>query len=114
MKKKKSLFKSYNLDLTSNEKKIMSTFSKQVLKQVTGNQQFYNEEKAFTSILDKLSKDEETIKLTKNEFNLFKNQLSQNVVHLEKEMAEAWFFKKWLYKSMVNQYRSLLENHFEG
>ena len=110
----KKLFTNYNLELEKNEKKLLSTFIKQNLKQTQGDDRFFAENKAFTSVLEKLNGGSESVKLTKDERTRIKFQLDQNVKHLKKEMSKGWFFKKWLYRSMLNQYENILEKHFKG
>ncbi len=111
---KKQLFTNYNFEFDKNEKKIIQSFCKQVLKQVSGNNKFFGEEKAFNSILNKINSGEETIKFTKDEKTRFTNQLKQNIDYIKKEMNNSWFIKKWIMKSLSNQYTNLYENHFKG
>lgn len=111
---KKQLFANYNFEFDKNEKRILINFSKQVLKQLGGDKKFFSEEKAFNSIIQKLSSGEEVIKLTKDEKTRLVNQLQENIKYFNKELTKTWFFKKWFYKSILTQYKSLLENHFKG
>ncbi len=110
----KKLFTNYNFNFEKNEKKLLSTFCKQTLKQVQGDGKFYAEEKAFNSILTKLNGNEETVKFTKDERTRLKYQLEQNIDFINKEMKKSWFIKKWLYKSMLKQYENIHETHFKG
>lgn len=110
----KKLFTNYNFEFDKNEKKLLTTFSKQVLKQVDGDNRYFAETKAFNSIIEKLSAGSETVKLTKDERTRLLNQLNENVKFLQKETASSWFIKKWMYKSMLKQYEGILENHFRG
>jgi hypothetical protein len=110
----KKLFTNYNFNFEKNEKKLLSTFCKQTLKQVQGDGKFYGEEKAFNSILTKLNGNEETVKFTKDERTRLKYQLEQNIDFINKEMKKSWFIKKWLYKSMLKQYENIHETHFKG
>ena len=110
----KKLFTNYNFEFDKNEKKLLSTFCRQTLKQIQGDNKFYAEEKAFNSILTKLNSDEETVKFTKDERTRLKYQLEQNIDFIQKEMKKSWFIKKWLYKSMLKQYENILETHFKG
>ena len=110
----KKLFTNYNFEFDKNEKKLLTTFSKQVLKQVGGDERYFAETKAFNSILDKLSSSSDSVKLTKDERTRLLSQLNENVKFLEKESAGSWFIKKWIYKSMLRQYESILDNHFRG
>ena len=112
--KMKKLFTNYNFEFDKNEKKILKTFCNQTLKQIQGNNNYFSEIKAFNSILDKLNSDEEVIKLTKDERTKLKFQLTENLKYLKKEMGKSWFIKKWLYRSMHNQYENIIINHFEN
>jgi hypothetical protein len=110
----KKLFTNYNLELDKNERKILTTFLKQSLKQTTGDEKFFAETRAFSSVLDKLSSGTNPVKLTKDERTRVKFQIEQNIKHLQKESGKGMFFRKWLYRSMLKQYTSMLENHFKG
>ena len=109
----KKLFTNYNFEFDKNEKKLLSNFCKQALKQVSGDSRFFAEEKAFTSIIEKLNKGDEVVKFTKDEKVRLTHQLKQNSEFMKKEMKKSWFLKKWLYKSLFKQYDSLLEKHFK-
>ena len=109
---KKKLFKNYSYDFDKNEKKILNTFCKQALNQLQGDSKFYSEVKSFSSILDKLNSPDETVKLTKEEAKKLEIQLKENLKHVKKTMENSWFIKKWLYRSVYNQYNSLIINHF--
>ena len=108
----KKLFANYNFEFSKNERKLLTTFCKQVLKQTEGDNKFFAENKAFSSILSKLQNNDDVVKLTKDEKIRLVNQLKQNTEYIEKQMKKSWFIKKWLYKSLYNQYENLLENHF--
>lgn len=108
----KKLFSNYNFEFDKNERKLLKTFCNQVLKQVSGDSKFFAEERAFNSIINKLNSGENTIKFTKDEKIRLSNQLRQNVDFIKKQMNKSWFLKKWLYKSLFNQYNNLLEKHF--
>ncbi len=110
----KKLFTNYNFEFDKNETRLISTFLKQTLKQVDGDSKFFAESKAFGSILEKINSGGEQIKLTKDERTRLKFQIENNVKFLQKQIAKAWIFKKWLYKSMLKQYELLLDNHFKG
>lgn len=109
----KKLFANYNFEFDKNEKKLISNFCKQVLKQISGDSKFFAEEKAFNSIIEKLNKGDDVIKFTKDEKIRLTHQLKQNSEFMKKEMKKSWFLKKWLYKSLFNQYDNLLEKHFK-
>ncbi len=110
----KKLFTNYNFEFDKNEKKLLTTFSKQVLKQISGDNRYFTEERAFNSIIEKLAASTDSVKLTKDERTRLLNQLNENVKFLKKEAASSWFIKKWIYKSMLKQYEGILENHFRG
>ncbi len=108
----KKLFTNYNFEFSSNEKKLLSTFCKQNLKQIEGDNKYFAENKIFSSILSKLSGDEDQIKLTKDERTRLVHQLKQNTEFLDKKIKKSWIFKRWIYKSLNTQYKSILINHF--
>jgi hypothetical protein len=110
----KKLFTNYNFEFDKNEKKLLTTFSKQVLKQLGTDNKFFAESKAFNSILEKLNASTDSLKLTRDERTRFLNQLNENVKYLKKKMDGSWFIKKWIYKSMYVQYYNILEKHFRG
>ncbi len=110
----KQLFKNYNLEFDKNEKKIVTTFCKQVLKQINDNNQYYAETKAFNSILDKLNSSNGSVKFTKDEYTRLKNQLNQNIKYLQNKIKKGNFITKWFYKSLLSNYNSLYENYFKG
>ena len=110
----KKLFQNYNFEFTKNERKLLSSFCKQSIKQMEGNNQYFAERKAFNSILDKVNVSDNTVKLTKDEKTRLTFQLKQNIEHLGKEMKSSWFIKKWMIKSLCTQYTNLLDTHFRG
>lgn len=108
----KKLFKNYNYSFDSNERKLLSTFCKQILNQVSSDDKLYREAKVFQSISDKLKEGNEEIKLTKDESTKLSLYLKENSKNIEKQIDKSWFIKKWLLKSMHKQYTSILVNHF--
>lgn len=108
----KKLFKDYKYEFDSNERKILSTFCKQALSQMTGDEKFYREVRVFQSLLEKLNSGEDVIKLTKEEATKLSLHLRENVKNMEEQIKKSWFIKKWLLKSMYKQYKSILANHF--
>jgi hypothetical protein len=110
----KKLFQNYNYEFNKNEKKLLTSFCKQSLKQMEGDRQYFAESKAFNSVLKKLASDSEVIKFTKDEKTRLTFQLKQNVEYIKKQMNNSWFIKKWMMKSLYNQYSNLLETHFKG
>lgn len=111
--KKKSLFKNYTYQFDKNEKKILSTFCKQALQQVSSEEKYYAEARIYNSILDKLNKDTEEVKLTKEEKLRLVTQLRENIKYLGEKMKKSWFVKRWLYRSVYAQYNSILQKHFD-
>lgn len=110
---KKQLFKNYTYQFDKNEKKIISTFCKQVATQMNGDERFLVDARAFNSIIEKLNSGTDEIKLTKEEKTKLVLQMNENIKHIKKTMDKSWFFKRWLYKSMLTQYNNILTNHFE-
>lgn len=108
----KKLFANYNFDFDKNEKKLLINFCKQAVKQMSGEDKFFAELKAFNSIIAKLNEADGTVKFTKDEKIRLTHQLKQNSEFMKKEMNKSWFFKKWLYKSLFKQYDNILEKHF--
>lgn len=109
----KKLFKNYNMELSSNERKILSTFCKQMLRQTSMDEKLYRETKVFNTVLDKLSESNDSVKLTKDEFTRLKFNIKQNIEYIQKQYDSSWFIKKWILKSMLGQYKSLYNNHFD-
>ncbi len=110
----KSLFKNYNYDFDKNEKKILVTFCKQAIKQMSDDSKYYEFVKSFQSIIDKIdASGGDSIKLTKDEKTKLTFQLQKNIEFIQGQVKNAWFIKKWLYKSMLTQYSALMENHFK-
>jgi hypothetical protein len=110
----KKLFTNYNFEFNKNEKKLISSFCKQALKQMGNDNQYFAETKAFNSILEKLNGNSEIVKLTKDEKIRLTHNIKQNVDYLKKQMDKSWFLKKWLMKSLYNQYVNIYDNHFKG
>ena len=110
----KKLFTNYNFEFNKNEKKLISSFCKQAIKQMGSDNQYFGEVKAFNSILEKLNENAESIKLTKDEKIRLTNNIKQNIDYLKKQMDKSWFLKKWLMKSLYNQYADIYETHFKG
>ena len=108
---KKKLFQNYNFDFNKNEKKLVTSFCKQALKQMGNDNQYFAEAKAFNSILDKLNSNSETVKLTKDEKTRLTHNIKQNIDSIEKQMKSSWFIKKWLMKSLYKQYSSLYSKY---
>ena len=110
----KKLFTNYNFEFSKNEKKLLSSFCKQALKQLGNNNEKFADVKAFNSVLEKLNANTESVKLTKDEKIRLTNNIKQNIDYLNKQMNKSWFLKKWLMKSLHKQYADIYENHFKG
>ncbi len=108
----KPLFKNYNFEFNSTEKKLLSTLTKQILKQIEGDNRYAGEVRIYQSISEKLSSQQEVIKLTKEESKRLETQLSENLKQYKEAIKKSWFFKKWMYKSLIGQYEGLLNDHF--
>jgi len=113
---KKKLFTNYNFEFDKNEKKLITNFCKQALKQMNNGNEYYAEIKAFNSIMEKIQSgsDSETIKFTRDEKTRLTHQLKQNIDYLGKQADKSWFIKKWLVRSLLNQYTGIYNNHFRN
>jgi hypothetical protein len=109
----KKLFKNYSFTFDKNERKVLTTFCKQALKQMYGNPELAKQAAIFDSILKKLESENEEVKLTKNEKYVLTASLKENVKFLKDKTENGSFFTKWFYKSVLRQYESLVSNHFE-
>jgi len=110
----KKLFQNYTFSFDSNEIKVLNSFCKQAVNQMSRDEKFDQDVKIFNSILDKINSGQDEIKFTKIEKTRLNLQLKENRKYLKKKMDESWIIKKWFFKTMYNQYNSLLENHFEN
>lgn len=108
----KPLFKNYTYTFDKNEKKILLNFCKTLLKQMTADEKFFADIRSFNSIVDKLNSNDAEIKLTKEEKTKLVFRLKENVDHMEKQIKQSGFLKRWLYKSVFTQYNNLLNNYF--
>lgn len=109
----KQLFKNYDYEFNTNEKKVLVTFCKQSLKQIEGDNRFFAEIKTFQSLLGKFQSGEQSIRLTKDEKNKLEILLKQNIKYLREQAAKSWFLKKWMFKSLYTQYENIVANHFK-
>lgn len=110
----KPLFKNYNFQFDKNEKKVLSTFCKSLLKQVGSDEKYYGEVKSFNSIIDKLSADADEVKLTKEEKTKLVFNLNNNISELKKRSSKGFFLVRWFYKSAYKQYDNILQKHFSN
>lgn len=106
-------FKNYRFEFDKNEKKILTTFLNQMLKQYGGNAQAALDEKLVRSSVDKINSDEPSVTFTKNEFTVLQKNLEYNVKFMEERAAKANFFIRWFYNIMAKQYRVLFNTHFK-
>ena len=108
----KKLFRNYNFEFDKNDKKILTSFCKQIIKQAENDEKLFAESKAFKSILEKLNNSSDIVKLTKDEFFRLKNQIQENIKFIKSRLTKVWFIKKWLYKSLQSQYTLIYEKYF--
>ena len=109
----KKTFRNYNFEFDKNEKRIITAFCKQVLKQVSGVQEHFRTERAFTSIMEKINGPDESVKFTKEEFMNISEQLKLNIRHINEQIKKAWIIKKWILKSLLSQYTVIYDTHFK-
>lgn len=109
----KKLFTNYNFEFEKNERKLLTTFCRQALKQMGNDNKFFAEVKAFNSILEKLNSNQNPVKLTKDEKIKLSHQIKQNMDYIGRQANKGFFLKKWLMKSLHKQYVSLYDNHFK-
>jgi hypothetical protein len=109
----KPLFKNYNFEFDSSEKKILLTMVKQILKQIEGDNRYITEIRIYQSLSEKLSSSQSPIRLTKEEIKRLELQLTENAKILKDKIKKSIFFMKWLYKPLLKQYESILNRHFK-
>ena len=105
-------FRNYNFEFDKNEKKILVSLCKKVVKEVQGKKDYYRIERAFTGMLEKLNSGEEPVRLTKDEYIQMSMNLRENVKFMNDKMKNTWFLMRWIYKSMVMQYSNIYEKYF--
>lgn len=108
----KKLFRNYNYEFDKNEAKIITTFCNQAIKQMITDDRFQKDVNAYQSVIDKVNADASNVRLTKDEKIRLTRQLEENVKFLEDKMEKTWFLPRWFYRSMYNQYITLLNDHF--
>ncbi|MGK9477474.1 hypothetical protein [Melioribacter sp. OK-6-Me] len=108
----KPLFKNYSYEFDKNEKKLLITFCKSIVKQMSNDERFYTEIKTFNSLIQKLESKDNPIKLTKDEKTKLVFRLKENEKHLEKQIKNAGFIKKLFFKPLYKQYKNIIETHF--
>lgn len=108
----KSLFKNYSYPLDKNERKILVTFCKTLLRQMASDERFFADVKSFNSIIDKLNESGDEVKFTKDEKTKLVFRLKENVDQMKKRANKGFFLKRWFFKSAYTQYDNLLKTHF--
>ncbi len=61
----KPLFKNYNFDFDTSEKKLLQTMVKQILRQIEGDNRYISEIRIYQSLSEKLASSQSPIRLTK-------------------------------------------------
>lgn len=109
----KKLFQNYSYNFDKNEKKLLINFCNQAVKQMSTEEKFFQDINAFQSIISKLNANSSEVKLSKQEKTRLVMQLEENAKFLKQKMNKSWFIKKWLYRTMYNQYNNILQTHFK-
>ncbi len=110
----KPLFKNYFYEFDKNEAKVLITICNQTIKQMQSDPKYVGELKFYQSMSEKISSNSTNVKLTKAELDRITNALKANIEHLEKQIKNSWFFKRWILKPLVLNYKLLLSKHFEN
>lgn len=105
---KRKLFQNYEFELDNNQKKIITSFSKQAIKQMEGDNRFTKEVNTFNSIISKVNDGSDRVKFTKEEKTKLTFQLRENLKHLQKKVDDSWFLTRWFYKNMLGQYSNIV------
>lgn len=108
----KPLFKNYNFDFDTSEKKLLQTMVKQILRQIEGDNRYISEIRIYQSLSEKLASSQSPIRLTKEEIKRLELQLTENAKLLKDKIKKSIFFMKWVYKPLLKQYESILNRHF--
>ncbi len=74
--------------------------------------QFSADIKALSSIMDKISENPDDVRMTKDEKTRLTRHMRTNRDHIEKEISKSWFIKRWMMKSVLQQYNNILLTHF--
>lgn len=106
-------FKNYRFEFDKNEKKILTTFLNQMLKQYGGSPQAAMDEKLVRSSIDKLNSGEPSVTFTKNEYTILQKNLEYNVKFMEDRAKKAFVLIRWFYNIMAKQYRVMYNTHFK-
>lgn len=108
----KKLFTNYSFNFDKSERKVLTSFCKQAVKQMEGNEKYINELNTFNTVLEKLLSGQDPVKFTKAERTKLVLQLTENIKYIQSKMRNSWFVKKWFFRAMYNQYNNLFEKHF--
>lgn len=106
-------FRNYNLELDKNERRIISSFCKQTLRQISGNSKFAPIERLFEGINEKVTSGEDVIKFTKEEYVRLEESLRETIRQITKSLDKSWFLKRWISKMAMSQYQSILDKYFK-
>ncbi|MBI5807421.1 MAG: hypothetical protein HZA74_03370 [Ignavibacteriales bacterium] len=105
-------FKNYTYTFDKNEKKILLNFCDTLLKQMSADEKFFQDVRAFTSIVEKLRSNEYEIKFTKEERTKLVFRLKENLENMKKQATKGFFIRRWFYKSAYTQFKNIFEKHF--
>ncbi|MBN8545636.1 MAG: hypothetical protein J0L60_05805 [Ignavibacteria bacterium] len=110
----KIALRNYTLDIEKSDKKVLTQFVKQAVKQTSGSQEvgMVKQNRIFSTILDKIN-ESDSVKFTKDEYFTLKNMVVANHNHLKKQISKAGFFKKFFFSSLEKQYGKLLTKYFQ-
>lgn len=99
-----------SFDFDNSESKLLNTLCSQSLKQFgsSNNPGVKQAVELLSNISYKLGKFKgKKINLTKQEHEFIRRAVKENVINLDKTMADVWFGKRWLMKMMSKQYKGL-------
>ncbi|GAB1347849.1 hypothetical protein MASR1M107_00600 [Ignavibacteriales bacterium] len=110
----KIALRNYTLEFDKSDKKVITQFVKQAVKQTSGSQEvgMVKQNRLFSTVLDKLN-ESESVKFTKDEYFTLKNMVVANHNHLKKQISKSGFIKKFFFKSLEKQYGNLLTKYFQ-
>lgn len=108
----KPLFKNYVYTFDRNEKKILLNFCDTILKQISSDENFYQDVRAFSTIVEKLRSNDYEIKFTKEERTKLVFRLKENLEGMKKQATKGFFIRRWIYKSAYTQFKNIFEKHF--
>lgn len=109
----KPIFKNYNFEFDSSERKLLQTMVKQILRQIEGDNRYITEIRIYQSLSEKLSSSQTPIRLTKEEIKRLELQLTENSKLLKEKIKKSIFLMKWIYKPLLKQYEAIIKKHFK-